>query len=317
MSGGAVLDSGEQNHVMRGVACALSGGICWGFSGMCAQILMDYHISAIWITCMRMLISSAFFLAFSILRDWRELVAVIRDWRSLVQIIIFSIFGVACTQITYLFSIEYTSAGVATTLQQIGLAFIMIYVCLRDRRLPRMRELLGLVCALTGTFIIATQGDISHLGISPQGLMWSLLAAVTVALYTLLPERVLQKWGSLQVSGLSMLIGGGVASALFHPLSIPVQLSGNALLAFVGIVVVGTVAAYMLYLQGVNDAGPVRASLLCCAEPVSATLLTMFLLHTPVSLWDMIGCVFIIIMVFLIADRTDRERSDMYIKVSD
>lgn len=34
-------------HVVRGIVCALAGGICWGFSGTCAQLLMnDYGAPA-------------------------------------------------------------------------------------------------------------------------------------------------------------------------------------------------------------------------------------------------------------------------------
>ena len=83
---------------------------------------------------------------------------------------------------------------------------------------------------------------------------------------------------------------GSAASAVVQPWAVPVQLSGGALAALVAIVLVGTLGAYMLYLQGVADAGPVKASLLCCVEPVSAMVLALFWLHTPVSVWDLAGC---------------------------
>ena len=74
-------------HVVRGIVCALAGGICWGFSGTCAQLLMnDYGAPATWITCVRMVIAAVFFLFLTAVRNWRDLVAVFRDWRSLAQI---------------------------------------------------------------------------------------------------------------------------------------------------------------------------------------------------------------------------------------
>ncbi|MFR7495289.1 MAG: DMT family transporter, partial [Adlercreutzia sp.] len=90
-------------HVVRGIVCALAGGICWGFSGTCAQLLMnDYGAPATWITCVRMVIAAAFFLFLTAVRDWRDLVAVFRDRRSLVQIALFAVFGVLLTQMSYL-----------------------------------------------------------------------------------------------------------------------------------------------------------------------------------------------------------------------
>ncbi|MFR1640737.1 MAG: EamA family transporter [Eggerthellaceae bacterium] len=78
-----MAEAAANRHVGRGIACALAGGICWGFSGTCAQLLMDdFGAPATWITCVRMVIAAAFFLALTALRDWRSLAAVFRDWRS-------------------------------------------------------------------------------------------------------------------------------------------------------------------------------------------------------------------------------------------
>ena len=75
----------QGNHVMRGVVCALLGGVLWGFSGTCAQLLMStYDVPALWITCVRMSIAGALFLAATAVKDPRGLVAVFRDWRSLI-----------------------------------------------------------------------------------------------------------------------------------------------------------------------------------------------------------------------------------------
>lgn len=299
----AVATAGGR-HVARGVVCALAGGICWGFSGTCAQLLMDdYGAPATWITCLRMVIAAAFFLFLTAVRNWRDLVAVFRDWRSLVQIAAFAIFGVLLTQLSYLNAISYTSAGVGTTIEQVGLVFIMLYVCLRNRRLPRLREAAGLVLALGGMVLIATQGDPGRLAIPPEGLAWGLVSAVALTFYTLMPVRVLGKWGSMLVTGLAMLFGGSAASLVVQPWTMDVQLSTGGLAAFVAIVLVGTLGAYMLYLQGVNDAGPVKASLLCCVEPVSAMILALVWLHSPVSVWDLAGCALIVAMIFLVTER--------------
>lgn len=299
--------SAGNRHVLRGVVCALAGGICWGFSGTCAQLLMnDYGAPAEWITCVRMVVAAVFFLALTAFRNWRDLVAVFRDWRSLVQIALFAIFGVLLTQLSYLNAIKFTSAGVGTTVEQIGLVLIMLYVCVVGRRLPRFREAAGLLFALGGMVLIATQGELDQLAIPAEGLTWGLISAVALAFYTLMPVRVLKKWGALLVTGLAMFFGGSAASLVVQPWAMPVTLSGGGLAALVAIVLVGTLGAYMLYLQGVNDAGPVKASLLCCVEPVSAMVLAVVWLRNPVSVWDIAGCVMIVVMILLVSEREEK-----------
>ena len=69
-------------------------------------------------------------------------------------------------------------------------------------------ELVAIIMAIAGTFIIATHGQVTELAITPIGLFWGLFSAVTYALYILLPAKAIEKWGSLIVIGLGMLLGG-------------------------------------------------------------------------------------------------------------
>ncbi len=300
MSQAAVV---QGQHMMRGVVFALIGAVCWGFSGTCAQLLMNqYGAPSDWITCVRMLLSAVFFLGVAIVKDWRALAALFRDVRSVIGIAVFAIFGIVLCQMSYLNVIHYTSAGVGTTLEQLGLVLIMLWTCLRKHRLPNVREVLGLVLALFGLVLIATQGDVSRLAVSQEGLFWGMMSAVALALYTLMPVKVLAKWGSMLVTGFAMLFGGVALTPVVQPWNVPMELSAGALGAFAAIVLIGTCAAYMLYLQGVNDCGPVKAGLLCAAEPVSAMVLAVVWLRDPVSAWDIAGCICILLMIVMVTE---------------
>ena len=205
------------SHVMRGAICALLGGAAWGFSGTCAQLLLNnFGIPSLWVTCVRLAIAAVVFMLLAIFMDGRTLRACLRDVRSLVQIALFAVFGVVFTQMSYLLAISNTNAGTATVIQQIGLVIIMVITCVRFRRGPKAREVAGLLFALAGVFVIATQGDPTSLSISPEGLFWGVMCAIGLACYTLLPEQVLKKWGSLSVTGLAMLFGGFVAAAVSY-----------------------------------------------------------------------------------------------------
>lgn len=299
------------NHVMRGAVCALLGGAAWGFSGTCAQLLLNnFGIPSLWVTCVRLAIAAVVFMLLAVALDGRTLRACLRDVRSLVQIALFAVFGVVFTQMSYLLAIANTNAGTATVIQQVGLVIIMVVTCVRFRRGPKAREVAGLLFALAGVLVIATQGDLTALSISPEGLFWGLMCGVGLACYTLLPEQVLKKWGSLSVTGLAMLFGGFVAAAVVRPWTYDLALGPAALVALAALVVIGTFLAYLLYLQGVKDAGPVRASLLCCIEPVSAMVISAVWLGTPVSVWDGVGCVLILVMIFLVTGSpAEAERS--------
>ena len=59
--GGGTVASG--NHVVRGIVFAALGGICWGFSGTCAQLMTSgFGVPVSWITCVRLLLAAVIFL---------------------------------------------------------------------------------------------------------------------------------------------------------------------------------------------------------------------------------------------------------------
>lgn len=305
----------RKSHVVRGIIFAALGGICWGFSGTCAQLLTSgFGVPVVWITCVRLLLGAAIFLSVCLFKNWRSLRAVLRDRRSLLRIGAFALFGVLLTQISYLSSISFTNAGTGTVLERLGLIVIMAFVCLRVRRLPKLPEVVGLFLAIGGTFLIATKGNFGALAIPVEGLMWGIVSAFALAGYTLIPGKVLEKWGSFIVTGLAMLIGGVLATVFVQPWNIPVNITPDLVGVMAAMVLVGTFAAYLFYLQGVKDAGPVRAGLVGCVEPVSATVISAVWLGTSVVPIDIVGMLMIMVMMLLVTQRDGKpvEMSDHY-----
>ena len=208
-------------------------------------------------------------------------------------------------------TIEYTNAGTATVLQCTGTIFIMLASCLIGRRLPYLRDFIGLVLAVTATVLIATQGDLSTLAVPLEGLIWGLLCGLTVMTYVMYPKKLFAQWGSLPVTGLGMLFGGIAAMLLYcagplygQPLVIP-DLDGEGILLFALVVVLGTIVAFALYLHGVSIVGSVKGGLLGTIEPVSATVICAFWLGTVFTGYDVTGLVMMIVMIALVSHKED------------
>lgn len=295
----------------RGVACTLLGGTLWGFSGACAQFLLegDYGLTPLAITSARMLGAGLLFLVFMLVSNRRGLARIVADRRALAGIAVFGVVGLFLSQITYTIVIDYTNAGTATVLQCSGIAFVMVFTCFAVRRLPRAKELMGLVLAVGATFLIATHGDASRLAIPLPGLIWGIANGLACAFYIIYPKRLLARWGAVAVTGLGMLFGGAVATVLARPWTLALSLDAGGAAALAAIAVFGTFAAFTLYLQGVADIGPVKASLLGAIEPVSATLFSWAWLGTSFPLIDCVGFAMMIAMVFLVTSaKADAER---------
>ena len=291
-----------KSHQLRGALCTMLGGVCWGFSGTCGQYLFTrFGVSTLWLTCLRLLSGGVIMLVLALVHHRRE----VRDiWRSPADagmLVCYGVFGLLMCQYAYMTSISYSNAGTTTVLQTLSLVIIMLLTCLRLRRRPNRIETVALVLALLGTFLLATGGDPAHMVLSLQGLFWGLATAVSVTIYTLLPRRLIGRWGREVVNGWGMLVGGVIINLAARSWTFQVDLPVRGWLAVIAIVLFGTVLSFTLFMQGIQDVGPVKSSMLAATEPVSATIFSAVWLGTAFSAVDLAGFAAIIATIFLLS----------------
>ena len=268
-------DSLNKSKTARGIFFTLAGGTMWGFSGTCGQYLFTYkNLDSAWVTVTRMICAGIILLVLAFIKQRKEMKEIMQDKRDRRQLFIFSIFGLMFCQYSYMTAISHSNAGTATVLQYLGPVLIMIVSCFMAKKLPSGREVFAIILAVAGTFLLATHGNIHSLVISNLGLAWGLLSAVALMSYTMLPEKIIGRWGSTVVTGYGMLIGGIFLFFATRYWTVRVTFDLGTVLGLAAIVLIGTALSFTLYLQGVSDIGSVKASMLACIEPVSATVIS-------------------------------------------
>lgn len=281
-----------------GVICAIGGSLCWALSGTCAQFLFsNYGAGELWLTCVRMLSASVMFMAIAFFVDRKNLLGILHDPKSLLHLCAFALFGVLFCQVSYMFTISLTNAGTATVIQSLGVALIMLYGCVRAKKLPSVSNVIALILALIGIYLICTNGDPSSLVLPVEGIIWGAITAISLACYTLIPVSLIEKWGSFSTTGYSMLIGGLALVPFVDPIASAPVLDMQGVLALAAVSVVGTLMAYGLYLQGIAYLGPMKAGMFgSAAEPVGATVLSAVWLGVVFTPATLIGFVLIVVM---------------------
>ena len=300
----AEKDDERRRRVRRGIVATLVGGTFWGLNGTVSKWLMDaYAIDPLWLVCLRELTACWLFLAAAAAtsRGREQLAGVWRHPRDLLAILGVSLGAILFSQVAYLEAIDWTNSATATIMQSLGMVLVLVYVCVKMSRRPRRRELLGVALALVGTYLVATGGNPAQLSLPPEGLLWGLACADAAACLSILPARPMARWGNFTVNGLAFLASGVILSVAYRPWEHMPALDGVAVAVLALCVVVGTFGAYALYLQGVKDAGSMRASLLGTIEPVTATVATVVWLGTPFAPAEIVGFALIIAMVYLTA----------------
>lgn len=285
---------------VRGMLLTLLGGTLWGFSGTCGQWLMQTKgVTSDWLVPIRLLLSGLILLVICYLREGFHVFDIWK--RDAAGILVFGICGMSMCQYTYFTAISASNAGTATVLQYIGPVLILIYLSVRKRQLPRKSELLAISLAVLGTFLLATHGKPGSMVLSEKALLWGLLSAGALAVYTVQPGRLLKEYGSSAVTAWGMLIGGVMLCVLLRPWRIPVHVDGQVIGGMAVVLLVGTVIAFNAYMEGIRCVGPKKGSLYASVEPVSATVFSVLWMHARFELIDLIGFACIISTIFLLA----------------
>jgi len=289
------------SNILKGTLLTVVAGIAWGLSGTSGQYLMVHGISALVLTNLRLLIAGGILmlLAYATAKD--KMLAFLKDRKSLLSLLIFALIGLFLNQFAYLTAIQETNAGTATVLQYVCPVGILIYSCIKDKVAPTLGEIISIILAIGGTFLIATHGQLDQLSMTPAGLFWGLFSALTYALYIILPIALIKKWGSSLVIGVGMVIAGLVALPFTGVLQTTIPTSLDFLLAFAGIILIGTVFAYTAFLKGASLIGPVKSSLLASIEPISAVFFAFLIMNEQFYLIDFLGMAMILFAVTLIS----------------
>lgn len=287
-----------------GIFITILAGILWGFSGTCGQYIFErFPIEPAHLTAIRILSAGIILLCIGFITSKEDMLKIRTSKKDMARVIIFGVFGVMFSSLTYMTAISYTNSGTATILQYTGPVLVMIISCFMTHKLPSSKEVLAVILALVGTFFIATHGDISTMVINTPGLVWGLLSAVALALYTLIPGGLAEKYGSIPITSYGMISGGITLFILSGAWNAQISIDYRFFLAFGAIVLCGTVLTYSLYLKGLTMIGPVRASMIASVEPVAAAVFMVVWLGAPFHYMDFAGFTCILATVFLLVKK--------------
>ncbi len=262
---------------------------------------MTHGFPVLVLTNIRLFIAGLLLVLYMVLTNRRKLIEMLKDQKAMISLTLFALLGLLLNQFAYLKSIYESNAGTATVLQYVCPVGILAYTCLKDRVAPTVTEALSMILAVGGTFLIATHGQLNHLSATPAGLFWGLFAAFTYALYILIPIQLIKMWGSISVIGVGMMLAGIVLTPFSGISHFHWQLSTEVYLALVGIILVGTIIAYTLFLKGTSLVGPVKSSLLAAVEPISAVFFAFLIMHEQFYFLDFVGMFMILSAVALIS----------------
>lgn len=180
---------------------------------------------------------------------------------------------------------------------------------LLSRRYPGHRWLVATLIATTGVAMLATAGEPGRSATEPLGLLASLGAGASYAVYTLAAKGLMDR-GWTATGSMGALFGAAAAT------SVPVLLTadaswlatgpGLAMALWLGLVT--TTLAYVLFGAGLRGLAPATVATLTLAEPLTAGLLGVALLGETLPAMAIAGLLVLAAGIAVLATGGTRER---------
>jgi drug/metabolite transporter (DMT)-like permease len=230
---------------------------------------------------------------------------------ELLRLSIFGLFGVALVQLFYFLAIHRLAIGIALLIQYLAPLLVALWARYVFHEHVRRRIWLALALALGGLALIV---NVANSGtISTAGVLFSLLAALTYALYILLAEHAVGDRDAV-----SLLAWGFAFAALFwaiiapwwtfpwHRVGVDVSLLGRlgghhlpvwSLMSFM--VVVGTIVPFFLLVSALRHLPATRVGIIAMLEPVIATIVAWAWLEESLGAAQLAGAAVVLGAILL------------------
>ena len=286
-------------HQLKGMLITAFGASMWGFGAVAGKYVMGTKgVDPVWMVTLRLICAGIIFLTIGYIKAKKKgMFEIWKDKNSIPRLLVVAVFAFAVCQTTYFAAVDLSNAGIASAIQQTAPVFVLLWMILWEKRRPKGMEVLVVVIVICGAFILSTGGNLGALIIPAKALVLSLISAITCAMYTILPSKLIKKFGTFYVSGWGMLLAG----IILVPVAKLWIVSGNwdikTILSFGFVVIFGTVVSFGLFLYGVTLVGPFRGSILGLVEPVLAAIVSAAVLKQAFSLSDIVGIAMILIGV--------------------
>lgn len=285
----------------KGFIAAFAAGLLWGGTSPIAQFLFQHKgITSTWLVPYRLVTAGILLFLYAVLIKKEKPFEVWKDKSDGVRQVAFSILGMMGMQYSFFAAVQETNAGTATIFQYLNPAILILYFAVIYRVAPKTKEIIAVLCSISGIFLVATHGNIHELSISPKGIILGMILALTTCFYGVLPGPLLKKFPAEIICAWAMVVGGATLMIAIRPWRYEIEIDWIVIAGFFAIVIMGTILPFCFYLAALKSAGSVYAGLLSSVEPVAATILAAVFLGTSFQMVDVVGFVLVLSTMFIL-----------------
>jgi drug/metabolite transporter (DMT)-like permease len=281
----AAVPAEPEVRLALGYGLALAGAALYGIGGVIAKRAFDAGIAPSELAQFRAMFSFPVLFVVLALAGRRHIRLRVPDVPMLA---VFGALGIAAVNGSYYEAIKRLPLGVALAIQYTAPLLLLVIARIGGRDVGS-RLWVAAAATLVGCYFVVGAYDASLRELNAAGAAWSVVAMLTFAAYFLMAERILRSytpWGLL-------LWGLGFAALAWSvyriPTSLPWDLAAAQWPLIAGVVVLATLAPYVLTLGALSLLPPARVGLTATFEPVVGAIAGFLLLGEVLQPAQLLG----------------------------
>lgn len=294
----------------KGIILAIVGAFFWGVGGAASDYLFTLkNVSVDWFVTARLLISGIFLLiVHRFMTAHIPVFSIFQENFVVIRLAVFSILGMLLVQYSYMASIDYGNAAVATLLQYIAPVYIIIWYVLRGEDRIKTFDILAIFLTLTGTFLLLTNGSFESMYVPVPSIVWGVISGLSLAFYTIYARQLLIRFPSILVVGWAMIIAG-IVMHFIHPIwdvNIGAMDMMTVLILLFGIFA-GTAVAFWFFIKSLEYITAKETTLFGTIEPLAAIVASVLWLNVSFQSWQLAGMFLILVLITMLSLKKQNE----------
>jgi drug/metabolite transporter, DME family len=286
---------------LRGLGLIGLAAVSWGTTGAVTTVLVaEAGATPLVIAAFRMLIAAPLLLALARWSAPSLRIARADRWRFVTLGLCMAAF-----QAAYFNAVTRTGIAIAALITICGAPLLITALAaalLGERLTARVGAALGLGVTGTALLIVGprTTADLSARFVA--GLLLALAACLVYALYVVLAKATLARTAPLPAAGATFTVAALVLAPLMTSDGVGRQVTlGWPWLLYLGAVT--TAGAYAIYMLGLREVSASTAGVASLAEPLTATLLGVFVFGERLGAAGVLGAVLLFVALILLLGR--------------
>jgi drug/metabolite transporter (DMT)-like permease len=295
------------SRTSTGVLLAIAAAVLFAVNGNISKVALRSGISSLELVSARSAGTALILLGITAARNPAALRV---GRRELGFLVLYGVTGIAMVQWLYFVAIQRMPVGIALLFEYTAPLMVALWVRFAQKQPVKPRLWLGLACALAGLALVAQFWR--GMTLDPIGLISALGAGAALACYYLMGEHGQRERDPISLMGFSFGFSA-ILWAIVSPwpafpfaqleltVALPGALPGTAplWLMVLWIIVLGTVAPFLLVLFAVSRIGPARVGLIGMLEPVGAGIIAWVLLGESLKPVQIVGTVVVLVGIVL------------------